>query len=476
MAFWKKTGAALKSVFTFGGTGPIPGEPYWMQDLERLPFMSTGLPNQEQIESSFEGYVSAAYKSNGPIFSVMLARQMVFSEVTFIWRDKIKKGNTFGSGELALLENPWPGGTTGELLARMIQDADLAGNAYVTTADDDGNYGSSARGPTRRLVRLRPDWVTLIIGSSEASNKDPWAADAKVVGILYRANMFGAQGMGVQGRADDVLLLPNEVAHFSPIPDPVARFRGMSWLTPILNDIMSDTAATVHKKKFFEHAAVPNLAIKFDKDVSKDDFNDFVAKFKSKHQGAWNAYKTLFLLGGADVTPLTMDFRQLDFSQTVGKGESRIASAGGVPPTWVGFSEGLQGSGLNAGNFAAARRRFADGTIRPMWRMVSACLENLVTNPNSGAQLWYDAQDVAFLREDVTDLAEIMKIEMVALDFAIKAGFEPDAAIQAVKTRDLSFLSGHHTGLVSVQMQPPATALPPAPAGQGLGPTQTGNP
>lgn len=466
MAFWKRFRRASKKSFT--------EPPFWRQDLLNLPFVASGVADQERIENDFEGYAVGAYKTNGPIFSVIDARMKLFSEGTFIWRDKINKGNVFGSAELSILENPWPNGTTGELLARMEQDTSLAGNSYWTRTDDAGRFGNAASGAGLRLTRLRPDWVIILIGSSDRSNNDPFAADCKVIGYMYTTQLAGVANVG-EGQAPTVVLLPEEVCHYSPIPDPVARFRGMSWLTPILREIQADTSSTIHKKAFFDHAAVPNLAVKFDKDVAKEDFEEFVTKFKSSQQGAFNAYKTLFLLGGADVTPLTMDFRQLDFSQTVGKGESRIAAAGGMPPSWVGFSEGLQGSGLNAGNFSAARRRLADGTIRTLWRIAAASLSNIVTAPNSSAQLWYDTSDVAFLREDETDLAEITRIQTNSIDTLIRSGYEPDTVTQAVITRDLSLL--RHTGLVSVQMQPAdgsatdANANPPKPGiSPGSGP------
>jgi hypothetical protein len=101
--------------------------------------------NREEIENDFEGYVAGAYKASGPVFSVIAARQYVFSEVVFKFRNK-SDGKLFGSTALDLLENPWPGGTTGELLARMEQDASLAGNSWWTITDDAGNYGKSAKG------------------------------------------------------------------------------------------------------------------------------------------------------------------------------------------------------------------------------------------------------------------------------------------------------------------------------------------
>lgn len=420
---------------------------------------STG--NRERIENDFQGYVNGAFKSNGPVFACIQARSMVFSEARFQWRKMTngRPGDLFGSPELDLLENPWPSGTTGELLARMEQDASLSGNFFATVADDAGNLGNAATGEGRRIVRLRPDWVTILIGTKKDGIEGIHNADAKVLGYFYQpagiTDALGFPTLGTDQISGEVMLLPEEVCHYSPTPDPIARFRGMSWLTPIVREVQADSLATVHKKTFFENSAVPNMVVKFDKDTSEDTFDEFVEKFQSGHQGAWNAYKTLFLMGGADVTPLTHDFRQLEFSQTVGKGESRIAAAAGVPSSWVGFSEGMQGSSLNSGNYAASRRRFADGTIRPMWRMAASSLQTLIKNVPSGAHLWYDERDIAFLREDATDRAEIMRINLNAADAGIKSGFEPDAVIEAVRDNDISKLIGSHTGLVSVQMQPP---------------------
>lgn len=403
--------------------------------------------DREQIENDFVAYVAGAYKANGPVFSCITARQMVFSEAVLQFRSKVD-GKLYGNPSLKILETPWPGGTTGELLSRMEQDASLAGNSFHTRADDKGRLGNAAKGkPGERIAHLRPDWVTIVIGSSSG---DPRAADAKPLGIIYGPAVAGQGGIP----ADGTFLMMDEISHYSPIPDPIARFRGMSWLTPILREVEGDKGMVRHKNNFLDNAAVPNLAVSVDKDTNKDDFEQFVKDFGGKHAGQWNAYKTLFLMGGADVTALSHDFKQLDFANVIGKGESRIASAAGVPASWVGFSEGMQGSALNSGNMAANRRRFADGTIRPLWRIAVASLAPLLDiKPDS--ELWWDETGIAFLREDQTDRADIMRIDMNAIDAGIKAGYKPDACIDAVFSNDIRKLIGQHTGLVSVQMQPP---------------------
>ena len=385
----------------------------------------------EQITVPFEQYVQQGYRSNGIVFAVILARQALFSEARFQWQDLAdgRPGDLSGGSDLGLLERPWPSATTGKLLTRMEVDVSLAGNSYWTVVED--RHG-------RRLRRLRPDWVTIVAGAEE-ENGD--ALDARVIGYLYRPP-----------GGDEVLLTADQVAHYAPIPDPIAHWRGMSWLTPVLREIDADTETTVHKGRFFRNGATPNMAIVLDQQVRPPDFAKFKASFDEQHRGAGNAYKTLFLGGGADVKPLTMDFRQLDFKQTQGAGETRIAAAGGVPPIIVGLSEGLQSATYS--NYGQARRRFADGTMRPLWREAAGALEPLV-GPKDGKRLWYDARDISFLQEDRKDAAEIQRLQSSTIRQLIDAGYEPDAVVAAVQAENYSLLAGKHTGLYSVQLQPP---------------------
>jgi phage portal protein BeeE len=426
--------------------------PFWSSGDPWLSMSAPwSTPDRERIGHDYEGYVIGAYKANGIVFACSVARQLVFSEARFQWQalDGGRPGDLFGSPELSILEVPAPGQTTGELLAWMDAYVTVAGNAYVTTTDDDGRYGAAASGPTRRLARLRPDWVTLVIGTPRRDGS-PYDPDARVVALLYEP----PRQSGVAA-SEPVVLLPSEVAHYSPHPDPEAHWRGMSWLTPVLREVAADKATTRHKEAFFTNGATLNTVVKFDKDVTPTAFQTFVEKFKESHRGPDKAYETLFLGGGADVTVVGADLRQLDFKATQGAGETRIAAAARVHPVIAGLSEGMQGSSLNAGNYGAAKRAFVDGTMRPFWRMAAASLANLVTPPRTGCRLWYDARDIPFLREDAKDEASIRQTDAMTIGRLTDAGFEPDAVIEAVTSGDLRLLVGRHSGLFSVQLQPP---------------------
>lgn len=426
---------------------------FWDQEQFRFPFSVGSTATQERIETDFEGYVNGAYKSNGVVFSAIDRRQQVFSQAQFRFRRYRggQPGELFGNMELSLIENPWPNGTTGQLLALMEYDGSLAGSFYGTTVDTAGRLGRTATADGKRIARMRPDWTTLII---DAPSGDPYGLDARVVAFSYKPLSGG-------NAQEPVILLPEEVCHYVPKPDPMARFRGMSWLTPVIREVMADKAAVQHKLKFFENGATPNMALKFDKDVAPEQFNAFVEKFNSSHRGSANAYKTLFLANGADPVPLAMDFKQMDFKLTIGAGETRLAVASGVPAVILGISEGLAGSSLNAGNFSAARRLFVDTTIRDLWSKATPALASLIKTP-SDAKLEVVDRDIPFLREDAKDDAEIRGLDARALRQLVDAGFHPDAAVQYIRTGDLSLLTGQHSGLFSVQLQPAGTPMPGA--------------
>lgn len=417
----------------------------------QAPFWSGTPASREEIGNDFEGYIHDAYKSNGVVFACMLARQTLFSETRFAWQPRRngRPGPLFTSAELGLLERPWPNGTTGELLTRMIQDADLAGNFFATTADDSGNLGKAATGPGRRIVRMRPDWVHIVLGSRSGNLHD---LDTKPVAYRYKPPAFAGEA------AEEVLLMPHEVVHFSPLPDPSARFRGMSWLTPVLREIKADKAASRHKLKFFEQGATISTIVSLDKDVAPAAFEAFVEKMRAQTEGVDMAYKTLYLGGGADVTLNGANMQQMDFKSTQGAGETRIASAAGMHPVIVGLSEGLSGSSLNAGNFDAAIRLTADKTLRPLWRGAAASLETLLNRPNGATDLWYDDRDIAFLRDDSTDVATIQAQQAATANSLTTAGYTPDSVIEFLETGDLRALQ--HSGLYSVQLQAPGTTLP----------------
>src|SRR5258708_22945905 len=87
---------------------------------------SYGSPNNKAVLPQLTAWAQSAYASNSVVFSAILLRLMLFSEATFQFQAKDDK-HLFGNTDLRILEEPWPDGSTGELLVRMEQDVSLAG-------------------------------------------------------------------------------------------------------------------------------------------------------------------------------------------------------------------------------------------------------------------------------------------------------------------------------------------------------------
>jgi hypothetical protein len=412
----------------------------------QFPYLNQTLQGtREEISHSFGGYVSGAYQGNGIVFACLNARMSLFKQATFMYR-RIRSGTPgelWSSPDLDILRTPWTNGTTGDLLARMIQDADLGGDSFTLRR-------------ARRLVRLRPDWTVIIHGSHNDASVDMWDEEAEVVGYAYQPG-------GPSGGQPWRLYQSEEVAHFAPVPDPLAPARGMSWLTPLVREIEADSAATSHKLMYFRNGATPNLVVTGVPAATPEAYQAWVEKFAGKHDNAQGkAYKTMYLSGAVDAKVVGNDLAQVDFKVTQGAGETRIAAAAGVPPIVVGLSEGLQGSSLNAGNYQAAMRRFADLTGRSLWQDASGALATIVP-VQSASELWYDDRYIPALKDDIMSTAEVQAKQAQAIRQYVDAGFEPASVVDAVNAGDLKRLK--HSGLYSVQLQLPVPEQPePEPA------------
>jgi len=422
----------------------------WINDFLMPSVLSLGsgrtvMPNQtmaqtrmQAIASTLPGYMSAL-RSSPPAFAAQMVRATVLSQARFTYRNPPWAQNprkTFGTKALQLLERPWPNGTTGDLISLMEWHAGLAGNAFCL------------RQPQRLRV-MRPDYMAVVFGSEREPDDPELAIDAEVLGYIYQQGGVG------RGRGKLELFDVDDVAHWSPIPDPENPGLGMSWITPAVRDIQTDKAATEFKGKFLTNGATPNLVVK-GLPGTKKLFLEAVEMLEERHTGVANAFKTLYLAAGADATVVGSNLKDLDLRTTQGGSETRISMLSRVPAPVLGIAAGLEGSSLNAGNFGQARRLFADTWVYPTMQDLAHALSPVVDVPPN-AELWFDATDIPLLHEDAKDLAEINALKATTVRTLVDGGYTPESAVAAVDSGDFRVLQ--HTGLYSVQLQKPGTTV-----------------
>lgn len=422
-----KTGASVDQVpWDMSFTGPF--------GIDYPLFGTTIVGTPENIAPNFLDYVRHAFKANPIVFACVETRMLFFQEARLVFREIAdgRPGDYFDGPALDPLKHPWQNGSTPDLLALAEVWASIAGNFFAVRR---GNF----------IKPMRPDWTSIVLGSLQDPEMDQFDIDAEVIGYIFQP---GGPASGLEPE----FFGPEDVCHYMPIPDPEAPYRGMSWITPIIQDLLADKEQTSHKRKFLEAGATPNLAIKLNVD-KVEEFEAWVEKFRETREGGiGNPYRTLFLASAADPVVLGSNFTELDFSSTQGAGEVRIAVASRVHPTMLGLAEGLRGSSLSQGNVKEIARQFADTVMRPLWHNFANSMASIIDVPE-GAELWYDDRDIPALQEDEQVAAEIIQVQATSLSTLITAGFTPDSSVIAVNANDLSRLE--HSGLVSVQLIPP---------------------
>lgn len=398
---------------------------------------------QYMVPAGGMAQMTALQASRNPVvMRCFMIRGSVYSQIEFKFKDK-RSGKLFGDPSLSILEDPWPGGSTDQLLFRTEFDVSRYGNSYWYIQPP------SALRPYGTLVWLDPTSVNIVTGDVDGPS-------GKAVGKY----LLAYQTQTKTGQVDETFL-PNEIVHVRPIPDPNHPFRGLSWLAALLPDVVADQDLTDFVHAFVTNGATPKVIITHaaNSGISKDVFEKFKQKTDDIHNGPANAFKTLYLGPGADAKVVGVNFEQMMLATTQSHIEVRLCMAAGVHPTLAGIAEGLKGSTLNAGNYAATRRSFADVTMRPLWKhSCAAGAFGAAAVPRPGARLWYDASTVPFIQADEQDAAAKRQADATTMLTLINGGFEPTSIIDAITGQDWSLLS--HSGLVSVQLQPAGT-LPP---------------
>jgi phage portal protein BeeE len=390
---------------------------YWEGQASGAAVLTStyGSPDREAVLPQVAGWAQQVNASDSPVFSAILVRMMLLSEAQFRFQAKDDK-HLYGNTSLSVLEHPWPGGTAGELIARCEQDGSVAGNAYIWNVPGED-----------LLVRLRPDWTTIV---SELVQVDG--------GGQYRrkAGYWVEPPKSVLGQGTGQFYPASEVAHWHPIPDPQADFRGMSWLTPVMRDIQGDEGMARYKIRYLTNNATPNIVIRYAQKLNPATVDSIRERMTARYGGPDNAGKTLVLDQGADLTVAGNSLADMDFSNVEQAGIQRILAAAGVPPLLIGL-EPVRGAGKS---YEDVIRRFADLTLRPLWRSMCSALEPIVPDVPAGARLWYDTGDIAALQEGEQVRAQVTLIRAQALLAMRQAGYDQMSAVAAIEAGDMSQL------------------------------------
>ncbi len=186
-------------------------------DLGRFPYFG-GVPfgGSGGVDAYVTMLAQDAYEKVGAVGAVIAVRLHVYSEITFCWQVSKLNGprNLFGTTELELLETPWEGASTPDLLNVMELDSSLAGNCYLVRERMTVRNGD-------RLTRLDPTKVKILTEDvGEPLNGRPYGK--YLVGYAYIEKM-GAE-LKERTRLCELLVIESNTA-LEQITETAAQFR-----------------------------------------------------------------------------------------------------------------------------------------------------------------------------------------------------------------------------------------------------------
>lgn len=185
---------------------------------------------------------------------------------------------------------------------------------------------------------------------------------------------------------------PNEIIHIKENSFH-SIYRGTSRLRAAQRSMSQLTLMRQFQDNFFKNGAVPGLVIKSPSVISEKNKERMIQSWIMRYRPDGGGRRPLVLDGGMEIDSLTnVNFRELDFENSIQTAETQILKAIGVPPL-------LLDSGNNA-NIRPNHRLYYLETVLPIVRKINYALERFF-----GYSITEDVSNIPALQPELRDAA-----------------------------------------------------------------------
>lgn len=237
---------------------------------------------------------------------------------------------------------------------KIFMDLILQGNAFIYF-DGDYLYHLPARN-----VTVKPSDTTLVDSYTYSAHPTPFS--------------------------------PREIIHIKE-PNPESLFIGRSRLFSATDHINSYLSMKKFQKTFFDNNAVPGLVLKTQNVLGPKIKERTILAWKTKYNPRSGGRSPIILDGGMEVDALsTVNFKELDFEESIKAAEDSMLEAIGIPPILM--------TGGNNANIRPNHRLYYLETVLPLVRKVVRGFERFF-----GVEMWEDVVDIPALQPELRELA-----------------------------------------------------------------------
>ena len=189
---------------------------------------------------------------------------------------------------------------------------------------------------------------------------------------------------------EKVTYKPSEIIHIKE-NSFYSIYRGVPRLSPALRTMQLMMKMRKFQDNFFKNGAVPGLVIKSPNTLSEKIKERMMMSWQARYQPDAGGRRPLILDGGLTVDPISdVNFKDLDFQNSIADNEKIILKALGVPPIMLD-------SGNNA-NIRPNMRMYYLETILPIVRKMNFAMERYF-----GFDLKEDITDIPAMQPELRD-------------------------------------------------------------------------
>jgi HK97 family phage portal protein len=253
---------------------------------------------------------------------------------------------------------------------------------------------------------------------------------------------------------EEVPLSVDQVISFHT-PNPLDIYRGLSPIQAIMTDLEATNQASEYTSNWFRNGAYPGGIIESEQNISDEDFDQLLSRWKETHQGTSNVNRVAILESGMkwqSVSPSHDDMQLVEIKEST---RETIREAFGFPKAMMGATDDV-----NKANAYAGEVLFARWIVKPRLCRIRDALNNFLL-PMYGAS----AQGLEFdflnpVPEDDEIAAQVLLNKSQAAKFLADTGLWEAADILST------------TGLPEMEERPEPVApaaLPPGESSQQSG-------
>jgi HK97 family phage portal protein len=311
---------------------------------------NVGMGQVQWTPRQYDKLANEAYLRN--VVAYACVRKIATAAASIPWQVFIGDKEDPEHPALTRLRRPSPIHTGEEMMTAFYSHAQLSGNGYLE--------GVTLDGELEEIYALRPDRMKLIPGPRGW----PTAYEYRIGQHTTRWDMPKEYGAFF------------EIAHFRMF-HPLNDHYGMAPVEAAAYSIDNHNDSTEYSKRLLQNSARPSGALK----VSKDNGNDGRLTLEQKqalkdqiekhYVGVKNTGRPLLLEGDLDWISMSMDMKELNFTEQQRETARAIALGFGVPPMLLG----IPGDNTYS-NYVEANRAFYRDTVIPLVRIAAQKIEN----------------------------------------------------------------------------------------------------